>query len=227
MFKVAVIAGTPVDTQMGVDYIEKKNKESELPVAYPVYMPVSSSCDEQLIFQYADDETKTRRMDEIFDEAEKQGIRDFFIYCNSLSGAFDFEPYCKKRGVRVYTPLQVYRSVGKEYSRVGVIAANNLSSYNIEKNLMMGNEQVYVIGSGNMAVVSAIEANIPPAEIVETMGLKDFLNYVEAGKCECLILGCTHFTYFKEELKQYSHIPLIDPADEMFEKMLAAAEADA
>ena len=36
MFKVAVIAGTPVDTQMGVDYIEKKNKEYELPVAYPV-----------------------------------------------------------------------------------------------------------------------------------------------------------------------------------------------
>ena len=53
MFKVAVIAGTPVDTQMGVDYIEKKNSEYELPVAYPVYMPVSGSCDEQLVFQYS------------------------------------------------------------------------------------------------------------------------------------------------------------------------------
>jgi len=225
MFKVAVIAGTPVDTRMGVDYIEKKNKEFELPVAYPVYMPVSSSCDEQLAFQYSDDETKRRRMDEIFDKAEAEGIRDFFIYCNSLSGAFDFEPYCKERGVRVYTPLQVYRSLGREHKRIGVVAANNLSAYNIEKNLMMTNDSIYVVGSGNMAMVHEIEANTPPAEIVEKLGLKDFLHYVEACGSECLVLGCTHFPYLKEELAKYSNIPLIDPADEMFDKMLSEAES--
>ncbi len=225
MFKVAVIAGTPVDTQMGVDYIEKKNCEFELPAAYPVYLPVSGSCDEQLIFQYSSDEDKRRRMDEIFDEAEAQGIRDFFIYCNSLSGAFDFEPYAAERGVRVYTPLQVYRDLGRSYSRVGVVAANNLSSYNIEKNLMAANDSIYVIGSGNMAMVHAIEEGIEPEKIVEDLGLAHMVSYMEACGCECLVLGCTHFPYLKQELAKHAGIPLIDPADEMFDRMISAAES--
>ena len=76
MIKVAVIAGTPVDTQMGVDYLEKKNAEYELPVVYPVYMPVSSSCDEQLKFQYSDDAAKHKRMDEIFDKAMQEAAAE-------------------------------------------------------------------------------------------------------------------------------------------------------
>ena len=225
MFKVAVIAGTPVDTQMGVDFLERKNAEYELPVTYPVYMPVSQSCDEQLVFQYSSDEEKRRRMDEIFDEAEAQGIRDFFIYCNSLSGAFDFEPYAAERGVRVYTPLQVYRDLGRAYSCIGVVAANNLSAYNIEKNLMMANESIYVIGSGNMSIVHGIEEGLPPEKIVEKCGLREMMAYMKASGSEVLVLGCTHFPYLKDELAKYSPVPLIDPADKMFERMAAEAEA--
>ena len=32
---------------------------------------------------------------------------------------------------------------------------------------------------------------------------------------EALILGCTHFPYFKEALALQTTLPLIDPAEEM------------
>ena len=113
MKQVVVIAGTPVDTRMGVELIERRDPGRAR--LEPLYRPVSESCDAQLAFQYSSDAAKRRRMDEIFDGAIAAGARDFFIYCNSLSGAFDFDRYAQEKGVNVYTPLQVYRSLGKRF----------------------------------------------------------------------------------------------------------------
>lgn len=222
MIKTAVIAGTPVDTQMGVDYINEKNRGTDEPVVMPLYYPVSESCDAQIQFQYSPKEEKRRQMDALFDEAAAEGVRDYFIYCNSLSGAFDFDSYALQRDVRIYTPLQVYRDLGKRFTRVGVMAANNLSAYAIEKSLMDSNEDLYMIGTGNMAIVRMIEEKRPPAEIVKECGLIDLLRYMEACGCEALVLGCTHFPYLRAELQKSCRIPLIDPADEMFESMIHA-----
>lgn len=222
MIKTAVIAGTPVDTQMGVDYINEKNRGTDGPAVVPLYYPVSESCDAQIQFQYSSKEEKRRQMDALFDEAAAEGVRDYFIYCNSLSGAFDFDSYALQRDVRIYTPLQVYRELGTRFTRVGVMAANNLSAYAIEKSLMEANEDLYMIGTGNMAIVRMIEENRPPEEIVKECGLIDLLRYMEACGCEALVLGCTHFPYLRDALRRYCRIPLIDPADEMFERMLQA-----
>ena len=78
---------------------------------------------------------------------------------------------------------------------------------------------MYVIGSGNMAIVSAIEHGLPPEEIVEKCGIKHMVSYMEACGCEALILGCTHFPYLRHELDKFCNIPVIDPADEMFTAM--------
>ena len=224
MFKIAVIAGTPVDTRMGVEYIEGKNGPGAEIELQPVYMPVSEDCDAQVRFQYSDDAAKKRRMDEIFDAAIADGIEDFFIYCNSLSGAFDFDTYAVEKGVRIYTPLQQYHRLGQVYSRVGVIAANNLSAYNIEKHLRADNEDIYVIGSGNMAIVNSIEHGLAPEEIIEKCGLRHFVDYLAACGSPALLLGCTHFPYLKEELRGYCRIPLVDPADEMYKAMTEAIQ---
>lgn len=225
MIKAIVIAGTPVDTRMGVEYLERRSLEYCMPVCDPIYRPAAEDCDAQVRFQYSDLDTKRRKMDEIFDPAIEEGIVDFFIYCNSLAGAFDFEPYAEAkseetgRKIKVYTPLQIYRSIGEKYSRVGVIAAHNLSAYKIEETLLETNPDMYVIGSGNMAIVSAIEEGLSPEEIVEKCGVRDFVRYIEACGCEALILGCTHFPYLREELDKFCSIPVIDPADEMFSAM--------
>ena len=227
--KIAVIAGTPVDTQMGVEYIERKNHEAGTePGFMPLYCPVSLDCDEQVRFQYSDNDEKRAMMDCIFDAAIAEGVTDFFIYCNSLSGSFDFDIYAVRKSIesgediRVYTPLQVYRRLGAEFSRIGVMAANNLSAFAIEEALMASCPDIYVIGTGNMAVVRGIEDGMPPGEIVEDCGLEEMARYMEACGAEAIILGCTHFPYIRDDLAKRTGLPLIDPADRMFEALLEA-----
>ena len=223
--RVAVIAGTPVDTQMGVDFLNKKTAEcgesGDCPELLPLYCPVSADCDEQLRFQYSDDEGKRARIDEIFGPEIAAGTHDFFIYCNSLSGAFDFDSYAEEKAVRIYTPLQIYRQLGRRFSRIGVLAANNISAHGIEKALLSDNEDVYVIGSGNMSIVRAIEDGLPPAEIVDRCGLRNLAQYMEACGAEAVLLGCTHFPYFKEEFRMCCNVPVIDPAVMMYEALIS------
>ena len=226
--RVAVLAGTPVDTAMGVEYIKNKNSGTEGQCLLPLSDPVSVDCDEQIRFQYSDEDGKRAVMDNIFDAEIADGVRDFFIYCNSLSGAFDFDTYAVMKSldtgedIRVYTPLQVYRRLGTEYSRLGVMAANNLSAHAIEEALMTSNPELYMIGTGNMAIVHAIEDGLSPEEIVEKCGLAHMVKYMEACGAEALVLGCTHFPYIKEELAKLTELPIIDPADEMYDAMLSA-----
>lgn len=225
MIRTVVIAGTPVDTRMGVEYLDKRSAEYCTPVCEPIYRPVTEDCESQTKFQYSDYDTQRRKMDSIFDPAIEDGVQDFFIYCNSLSGVFDFEKYCEEKSqqagktIRVYTPLQIYRKIGKQYDRVGLIAAHNLSAYNIEKTLLRADPDLYVVGTGNLLIVHSIEEGLPPAEIMDKCGVKDLVRYIEACGCEVLILGCTHFPYLREELDKICSIPVIDPADEMFSAM--------
>ena len=54
MRKVSVIAGTPVDTQMGVDFLKMKNAgAAEDRLVEPLYRPVAEDCDVQVRFQYS------------------------------------------------------------------------------------------------------------------------------------------------------------------------------
>ena len=142
--KTAVISGTPVDTQMGVEFVEKMNSEAENGAVTfePHYCPISEDCDAQIRFQYLDEDSKRAVMDNVFDREIEDGVRDFFIYCNSLSGAFDFDTYAVQKSletneeIRIYTPLQIYRKLGANFDRVGVMAANNISTHGIEEALM-------------------------------------------------------------------------------------------
>ena len=228
--KTAVIAGTPVDTQMGVEYIERKTHEAGCePGFMPLYCPAALDCDDQVKFQYSDNDEKRAIMENIFDPAIQEGVSDFFIYCNSLSGAFDFDSYAVHKSIesgkdiRIFTPLQVYRRLGSAYDRVGVMAANNLSAHAIEEALMAANPDIYMIGTGNMTIVRAIEDDLSPEDIVGKCGISHLLKYFEACGAEALVLGCTHFPYIKEEIEKLTDLPIVDPADEMFEALLKAA----
>ena len=226
MKRVAVIAGTPVDTRMGVDYLEKKNEEAGERLVETVYLPAAEDCNAQIKLQYADDDLKRAVMDNLFDPEIEAGTRDFFIYCNSLSGSFDFDTYAVGKSmeagadINIYTPLQVYRKLGGLYSCIGVMAANNISSHAIEEAFMASNQDIYVVGTGSMPVVRAIEEDIPPADIVKNLGLADMASYMKACGAEAIVLGCTHFPYFKDELAACTDLPLIDPAEEMYKALI-------
>ena len=213
--KVAVIAGTLVDTAMGVEYLNKTDPEIE---AIPY--PATDSPRAGQLFQLSSQENKRRRFEEIFSNAESRGIKDFFIYCNSLSGVFDFEGFAAERGDRVYTPLQVYRKLGVQYSRSGVIAVNNQSTAGIERSLFENNPNAEVIGLGILSLISAVEDRRDPEEIVESFDLADLVRFFEKNGVECLILGCTHFPYFQEAISKRTSLPVINPADIMYDNLI-------
>lgn len=213
--KVAVIAGTQVDTQMGMDFLAEKDPALEL-----MFHPVALTPQACHLIQLRSEAEKDTIFQEHFAKAEEQGIRDFFIYCNSLSACFDFETMAASRGDRVFTPLQVYRELGRGYRRLAVIAANNQSTAGIEKCLYEHNEDISVIGVGYLAMVEAVEARLDPDELIDRFELEALCRYFERNGCEALILGCTHFPYFQEALAKRTSLPLINPADLMYERMM-------
>lgn len=217
--KVAVIAGTLVDTAMGVEYLNKKDPEIEA-IAYPA----TDSPRAGQLFQLSSQENKRKRFTEIFSDAESKGIKDFFIYCNSLSGVFDFEGFAAERGDRAYTPLQVYRELGEKYDRSAVIAVNNQSTAGIERALFERNPNAEVIGLGILSLISAVEDKRDPEEIVESFDLQDLVRFFEKNGVECLILGCTHFPYFQDAISKRTHLPVINPADVMYDKLIRGME---
>lgn len=219
--KVAVIAGTLVDTAMGVEYLAKKDPEIQA-----VACSATDSPREGQLFQLSSQENKRRRFTEIFDTAEKDGIRDFFVYCNSLSGVFDFEGFAAERGVRVYTPLQVYRELGRKYTRSAVIAVNNQSTAGIERSLFENNPNAEVVGLGILSLISAVEDKRQAEEIVQSFGLPDLMRFFEKNGLECLIFGCTHFPYFQEELARHTRLPIINPADVMYDNLIKGILSD-
>ena len=209
--QIAVVAGTRVDTQMGMDVLRQADPALEL-----YFCNVCDTPDEQNRFQYGDADARTRRITELFDAVHAQGFRDFFIYCNSLSGSFYFETFCAARNERVVTPLMVDRRLAAQYHSVAVIAANTQSAYNIERVMHEVNPDLDVIGTGMLELVRAVERGLPPAEIIDTYDLRSLISFYEHAGVECLILGCTHFPWFKAALAEHTQIPLIDPADEMY-----------
>jgi glutamate racemase len=64
---------------------------------------------------------------------------------------------------------------------------------------------------------------LAPADIVENCGLEHLFRYMEACGSEAVVIGCTHFPYIKDELAKLTSLPLVDPADEMFDAMLSKA----
>ena len=217
--KVAVMAGTPVDTRMGADYLAAKDPSLEI-VSYPL----SADPIEQTLWQFSSDENKRARMVQVFDELQAQGIRYYFIYCNSLSGAFDFDSFAAERGVRVVTPFQVYRGLASRYRSIAFNSANLLGAYGIEKAFREVNPELDVIGMAHLAIVRDIEAGLAPEEIIERQGLKSLARFFKEAGAEIWLLGCTHFPYIKETMQPYSELPLIDPADEMYELLIRAMQ---
>ncbi len=218
--KVAVMAGTPVDTKMGTVFLAAKDPSLEI-VSYPLSPdPIT-----QTVWQFSSDENKRARMVQVFDELEAQGIRHFFIYCNSLSGAFDFDSFAVERGVCIVTPFQVYRSLATRYRSIAFNSANLLGAYGIEKAFRDVKPDLDVIGMAHLAIVRDIEAGLSPEEIIERQGLKSLARFFKEAGAEIWLLGCTHFPYIKEAMQPYSELPLVDPADEMYDLLVRGMQA--
>ena len=194
MRPVIVMAGTPVDTQMGMDCLAAQGVEG-------VFCSISKDPVEQTAFQISSEREKAAVVTALFREAQAaHGCEQAFIYCNSLSGSVDFDAIARETGVAVVTPLDVYRALAPQYRSLAVIAAN---------------ADLTLRSAGILPVVLAIERGEEPEELVERHRLPELADWFAAQGAEALLLGCTHFPYFKEALGRRTRLPILDPAQEM------------
>lgn len=214
MEPIAVLAGTPVDTQMGVDVLSAAGLSG-------APFPISPDPREQTAFQISSPAEKHRTALAILNRAQAQGCRKAFVYCNSLSASVDFDALARETGMRIVTPLQVYRTLAPQYRSLAFIAANAQGLAGIERVLLDANPGLDTLSTAALPVVLAIEAGLPPEELVQRHRLAELADWFADCGMEALLLGCTHFPYFKEALARRTSLPLIDPAAKMLELLCA------
>lgn len=215
--KIAVIAGTKVDTRMGVEFLESKGFKV---LAYPM----AETPREQTNLQYF----SKKDLEELFEknvlEVREAGAKRIFLYCNSLSSAIDYEKIQDKLKVPIITPLETYKSLPAEVKNIAILAANGISAYKIDQIITQYNPEVNTISIGNLSIVEAIEEGFEPAKIIKALNLDGLIKYLEnieapGYKIDSLLLGCTHFPYIKEELGKATKLKIIDPTEDMINKL--------
>ena len=208
MEKIAVIAGTPIDTLMGGEFLKSKGLETE-------EFPVSENPVEQTKFQSMPQETKELEMKKIIKTIKSKGIEKILVYCNSLSSAVDMEKLSKEEEIVIVTPMDAYKKIAVNYNSLGVFAANNQGLAGIERTIVEKNKNCNVIGIGILPVVLDVEAKKEAKNIIADNHLDLAVEFFEKNKVEAIILGCTHFPYFEKELKKCTKLEIINPSETM------------
>lgn len=212
--KVAVFAGTLVDTKMGAVIVEKLGIQT-------LEYPFSKTPEEQTKMQYFSRDELNQIFKRNVEDAKNRGAEKIFVYCNSLSLAVDYEQTAKELEIQIITPLETYKNL-QNVTNLAIIAANGFSAYALDKLVGDNNTINSSITFGNMPLVKSIEAE--DENLIETLNLKGYLNYLEAikgdYKIDTLILGCTHFSYITEEIKKMTTLNVIDPTENMIKELM-------
>jgi len=208
--KIAVIAGTPVDTRMGVDLLLARGAEAE-------GFPVSRTPEEQTRFQTGPQSAREEATGAILDRIKDQGMERVLLYCNSLSATIDAHALAERRGLEIRTPMDVYGEIAKKYRRLGVLAANCQGAAGVERAMVNASPGTVVLGAGNLLLVQGIESGEPPERLVEDCGLPDLLRFFEENGAEAVVLGCTHFPYIREASQRRTALPVLDPSARLAE----------
>lgn len=211
--RIGIIAGTYVDTQMGVDFFAAKG------IAAKGY-PVSSSPEEQSSLQILSPKELTEDIRKLVRSIKDEDKGTVVVYCNSLSTAVDFQAISKEEEIRIITPLSAYKTIASKYNFIGVLTANNQTSSGIERIMLGVNPEIDVVGIALLPVVILIEANVPAKAIIEKFALNHIVQFFNTIGADAIILGCTHFPYLKHELGKLTPLPIVDPAELMYEMII-------
>ena len=106
--RIAVMAGTPMDTKLGVVLLNKNGFNQTISV------PISKNPVEQTTFQALEDEEREQYIRSVID-GMKNEIDAVFVYCNSLSSVVNFDSLQEEYRLPMITPMQMYRTLGVEH----------------------------------------------------------------------------------------------------------------
>lgn len=206
--KLGVIAGTKTDTMLGVRYVQSKGYEA-------VSRPCSEDPTEQLDMQLHHQDKLADRVVFLAGELLDEGAEAMYIYCNSLCTAIDMQSVRNRIAVPVVTPLDVYEDCADEYDHIFAIAANAQCLAGIERIIKARRTECWFSGASLQTLVYQIEELRPPEQIAEELNMGAFLRLFTDMGADALILGCTHFPYIYEQVKDAISVPIIDPAERM------------
>lgn len=205
--KIALIAGTIVDTKMGVEILKGEDIETS---GYPL----SKDCNEQNKLQFLDRKSLRKLTLEKLLDAKNEGYKNILIYCNSLSASLDFKDLAKETGLNIKTPFDAYKEISEDMKNLLIISANSNSLNVQEKCLKELNKDIEFVTVGVLTYVDYIEKGIDPDLICEKYGLKNLIEFYKniplEGK-KTILLGCTHFPYLKASMEKITDIEIIDP----------------
>lgn len=202
--KIAVMAGTPIDSKLGENLLNSYGYNDI------VLVPISNNPVEQTTFQSLNDSEREKIIVEIIEQLKEKNCEVIFVYCNSLSSVVDFDRLAIEHNIKIVTPMQMYRNLGLEYKYLAVMAANSHGLTGVENNLYVSNPRLRVLGLSMLELVKAIEEENSPEKIVKDFNFEVLFNYFEQTKVEAVVLGCTHFPYIKKELETITKLPIID-----------------
>ena len=202
--KIAVMAGTPIDSKLGESLLNSYGYNDI------VLVPISNNPVEQTTFQSLNDSEREKIIVEIIEQLKEKNCEVIFVYCNSLSSVVDFDRLSIEHNIKIVTPMQMYRKLGLEYKYLAVMAANSHGLTGVENNLYVSNPSLRVLGLSMLELVKAIEEENCPEEIVKDFNFEVLFKYLEQTKVEAVVLGCTHFPYIKKELEKITNLPIID-----------------
>ncbi len=213
--KVVVIAGTPIDTEMGINIL----LEHDL-IGYS--SSISKSPLEQTQLQYLCKRRLTEKVIESIDFLKTKQVDSIMIYCNSLSSSIDVQFIKNYAQIPLVTPLEIYTEIAKDYNTFGLFAANGNSLSEIEKIICGENSNGRVISYGNLQIIDDIEKKILPKKIIDDHSINNLLRIMVKDGVEVIILGCTHLLYLYNELIANSciSIPIFEPSSKMIEKLI-------
>ena len=216
---IGIIGGTHFDAQLGVAFFRQYGMET---VGAGISATPEEAASLQMLYPFRLQQMVVQQMKEM----RLQGIQTICIYCNSMSTAIHSKEAGEEAGVRVVTPLDVYRQTAHRYSRLGVLAANCQSLGGIEKVIQEQNEKAHVIGTAMLQLAIEIEKETDPRFIIKSLGLLHLIRFYEAAEVDVLILGCTHFPYLQKTLEGLTDLHLINPAKEMVQLCQNDPESD-
>lgn len=214
---VGVIGGTSFDSKLGVEFLNKKNINA-------ISSNISDNPFDQTMLQLHS-ELLTNKVKYKIHELLEQDCTSLFIYCNSLSGAIDLDFLRSNFDVPIFTPLETYSLISNQHDSMGLVAANCQALGNLEKIILKTNPRAIITGFSSLLIVDSIENGLSPQDIINKYDLISFCRMLKNYKIDLMMLGCTHFSYFYNELTQLLaeeqiSMQLFDPSETMFKNLV-------
>lgn len=198
-----VIAGTPVDTALGVNYLEHLGYRT-------LSFPAGRSPKEQSFLQQYHPNLLQQLCLRKAQDMAQAGAQFILIYCNSLSATLDLNALRTQLNIPLITPMDVYQTLAMQYQRFAIVAANAIGLLGADTAIMRHNPAAWTLGYQNIEIVRRIEQQKPPEAIIAGSGLREFINIAVIEHADLILLACTHYPCLTPSLQSLSAIPVID-----------------